>query len=130
MKRLIAGALIAGAAVFGLAVGAGESAAEIKPGQYKHQQLIYGVIPTPESNARVIGNGIYTDYYGIGPWNLIRQQIQPTKNGGVVSQTADPIVQWVGRVEYRRTKNGYVGTTYVYGGIPIGDVLLKEQPRR
>lgn len=130
VKRLIAGALIAGTAVFGLTVGAGDSDAKIKPGNYKHQQLIYGFVPTPESNVRVVGNGLYTDYYGLGPWNLSRQQIQHTKSGGVVSLTADPPVQWYQRVEYRRTKNGYTGTTYILGGIPLGDVLLKEQPRR
>jgi hypothetical protein len=110
-------------------VGAGDSDAKIKPGQYKQQNLIYGVIPMPESNARVIGNGLYTDYYGIGPWNLQRQQIQPTKHGGVAALTADPVMQWFGRTEFRRTENGYVGTTYSWG-VPVGDVLLKERPRR
>ncbi|OCH83154.1 hypothetical protein [Gordonia sp. UCD-TK1] len=129
MKRLIAGALIAGTAVFGLTVGAGDSDAKIKPGNYKQQQLIYGFVPMPESNARVIGNGMYTDYYGIGPWNLQRQQIQQTPHGGVVAHTADPVMQWFPRTEFRRTKNGYVGTMYSWG-VPLGSALLKEQPRR
>lgn len=110
-------------------MGAGDSDAKIKPGNYKHQQLIYGFIPMPESNTRVIGNGMYTDYFGIGPWNLQRQQIQQTPHGGVVAHTADPVMQWFARTEFRRTKNGYVGTTYSWG-VPLGSALLKEQPRR
>ena len=52
---------------------------------------MFGVVPSPESNARVIGN-MY-------------------------------------RTEFRRTENGYVGTTYNMG-VPIGNMLLKGQPRR
>ncbi|MBA5846288.1 hypothetical protein [Gordonia amicalis] len=128
VKRLIAGALIAGAATFGLVAGAGDSDAKIKEGRYKHQLLMYGVVPTPESNARVIGNTYQQDYYGVGPANVYQYSIRPTKNGGVASYSSHPAVEWYYRTEYRRTKNGYVGTTYNFG-VPIGNMLLKAQPK-
>ncbi|WP_210754540.1 hypothetical protein [Gordonia paraffinivorans] len=128
MKRLIAGALIAGAATFGLVAGAGDSDAKINEGNYKHQLLMYGVVPTPESNARVIGNTYQQDCYGIGSKNVYQYSIRPTKDGGVASYSSHPAVEWYYRTEYHRTKNGYVGTTYNFG-VPIGTMLLKEQPK-
>ncbi|WP_258307122.1 hypothetical protein [Gordonia paraffinivorans] len=126
---MIVGALIAGASVFGLAVGAGDSGAEIKAGNYKNQRLIYGFVPTPESNVRVVGNTYQQDYYTLGPQNLMQYQVRQTKNGGVVSYSSHPVSEWFWRYEFHRTKNGYVGTEYTYG-IPFGTVLLKEQPKR
>ncbi len=40
---------------------------------------MYGVVPTPESNARVIGNTYQQDYYGVGPANVYQYSIRPTK---------------------------------------------------
>lgn len=128
VKRLIAGALIAGAATFGLVAGAGDSEAKIKSGNYKQQMLMYGFIPSPESNARIVGNTYQQDWYGLGPQNLTQYPIRQTKNGGVVSLAPHPIVEWYWRVDYRRTENGYVGTQYSMG-VPLADVLLKPKGR-
>ncbi len=46
----------------------------------------------------------------------------------MASYSSHPAVEWYYRTEYRRTKNGYVGTTYNFG-VPIGNMLLKEQPK-
>lgn len=128
VKRLIAGALIAGAATFGLVAGAGDSEAKIKEGNYKSQGLIYGFVPTPESDSRVVGNTIQQNYYGLGPVNLSQAPIRQTKNGGVVAPYPGPVGEWLTRTEYHRTKNGYVGTQYVYG-VPLATTLLKEKPK-
>lgn len=129
LKKLIVGGLIAGAAAVGISAGAAGSAeAKIEPGHYKHQMLMYGFIPTPESNATVVGNRIYQDYYGIGPWNLTNTPIRQTKNGGVTSfGNGGPIEEWFGRNEYRKTRNGYYGTTYSWG-VPFGNSMLKKVP--
>ncbi|MEE4023885.1 hypothetical protein V1Y59_12430 [Gordonia sp. PKS22-38] len=126
IKRIIAGALIGGAAVMGISLGAGNAEAKIEPGQYKSQYLIYGFIPTPESNVRVIGNRMYQDYYGIGPWNLSSLQIMPTERGGIVSNSDHPAVVWLGHHEMNKSRNGYWGTTYSYGKIPFGNAMLKK----
>lgn len=115
----------------GIGLGAGHADAKIESGQYTSQTLVYGFIPTPQSNVKVVGNAMYSDYYGIGPQNLSWQGVVPTKHGGAASSYGtSPVGQWFSRIEYRKTRDGYVGTQYVYGGIPIGNSLLKKSPPR
>lgn len=131
MKKIIAGALIGGAAAMGMAFGAGHADAKINSAEYRSQTLVYGFIPTPESNVRVVGNTMYSDYYGLGPQNLTTQWIVPTKHGGNASAYGtSPIGQWFTRTEFQKSRGGYFGTTYIYGGIPIGNILLMKSPPR
>ena len=114
----------------GLGLGAGHAEAKIEPGQYVEQSVAYGAIPTPESNTRVVGNTMYRDYYGVGSPSTFRYDILPTKSGGNASKFGtSPAGQWFDRIEYRKTKNGYVGTIYAYGGIPSGVSFLKKVHR-
>ncbi len=127
MKKLIAGALISGAAIVGLGVGSGHANASIEPGKYKLDQSLYGVIPTPQSNARVVGNTLQQDFYGIGPQNLLVQSVIPTKKGGNASFYGNsPAGQWVQHTEFRKVGDKYVGTTYAYGQIPVGNTTLTK----
>lgn len=66
LKKPISSAIIGVVGVLGLALGAGHAEAKIEPGHYKHQYMLYGVIPTPETNVVVIGNTAYTDFFGLG----------------------------------------------------------------
>jgi hypothetical protein len=130
VKKIIVSAVIGGTAVLGLGLGAGSADAEIEPGHYTSQGLIYGFVPTPEYNTRVVGNRMYSDYYGLGPQNLFTSTISPTRHGGNVYGGADPVTRWLGHDEYRKTRSGYVGTRYIYGQIPYGNVLMKKTPRQ
>ena len=131
MKKIIAGLLIGGASVAGIALGAGPASAKIDPGQYTSQQLIYGFIPTPQSNVRIVGNSYQTDYYGLGPQNLSVSTIVPTRDGGkVVGIPNEPVTEWLGHWEFHKTRDGYRGTNYIFGQIPIGDFILKKSPPR
>lgn len=115
----------------GLGLGAGHAEAKIEPGHYVLQDVGYGFIPYPESNARVRGNTITQDYYGLGPDTQFPSYVVPTRNGGNVSAYGTSReAQWLQRVEYRKTRGGYAGTSYIYGGIPIGTTYLKDVPRR
>lgn len=114
----------------GLGLGAGHAEAKIEPGSYVLQGVNFGFLPTPESNVKVVGNVMYQDYAGVGPRNTFTQWIRPTKDGGVTSiYGTTPTGQWVQRIEYHRTRNGYVGTQYGYGGIPFGTFYLKKTTR-
>ncbi|MEE4023886.1 hypothetical protein V1Y59_12435 [Gordonia sp. PKS22-38] len=124
-KRIIAGALIGGAAVMGISLGAGNAEAKIEPGQYKSQRFTFGFIPTPESNVRVVGNRMYQDYYGLGPWNYSSGPIFPTRDGGVVATSSDPTMQWISSTKYTKTDYGYKGV-YSEFGIPLIDTTLKK----
>lgn len=128
MKKLIVTALLAvSVAAGGLGIGAGTASAQIEPGRYKQQVLLYGVIPYPEQNVRVVGNTLYADFYGgVGPKNLYVQHIRQTKRGGVVSFTGNPAEEWYSRVEYSKSKHGYYGTIYRLGGIPLGNYTLRK----
>ncbi|MFW0797053.1 hypothetical protein AAFP30_24825 [Gordonia sp. CPCC 205515] len=126
LKTIIAGALVGGAAVMGISLGAGHAEAKIEPGKYKEQTFVYGFIPLPESNVRVIGNTKYQDYYGVGPWNLSHGTIIPRTYGGTTAVYGDnPISLWYDRVDYRKTPHGYKGTGYGFG-VPTIDYNLKK----
>lgn len=109
----------------GINLGAGHAEAKIEPGQYKSKYFQYGLIPFPESNVKVTENRFSQDFYGVGPVNYSNQPIRQTKAGGVVG-SGDPVLDWFGRTEYRKTPNGYRGTQYVFGGIATGDLYLKK----
>ncbi|WP_287016540.1 hypothetical protein [Gordonia sp. (in: high G+C Gram-positive bacteria)] len=126
IKRIIAGALIGGAAVMGISFGAGHAEAKIEPGQYKYQAFTWGLIPTPVSNVRIVGDQFYSDISGVGPSDINRATLVPTKNGGILTLSKDPVAMWFGRIEFTKTAYGYHGTTFNYGGIPTGDVVLKK----
>ena len=129
MKKVVAGALIGGASLMGLGLGAGHAEAKIEPGRYV-LQTVWGAVPTPEYNATVVGNTMYTDYFGVGPRNLYAHGIVPTKNGGNASLFGTgPAAQWYERVEFHKRGNDYVGTMYSYGGVPSGTVYLKKTKR-
>lgn len=114
----------------GLGLGAGHAEAKIDSGQYVEQTIIYGAIPSPESNTRVVGNSMFRDYYGVGSPTTFKYSILPTKSGGNASKYGtNPAAQWFDRIEYHKTKNGYVGTIYAYGGIPSGVSYLKKTTR-
>ena len=114
----------------GLGLGAGHAEAKIEPGSYVVQRVDFGFLPTPESNAKVVGNVLYQDISGVGPKNAFTQWIVPTKNGGNASPYGvAPAGQWVTRTEFVKTRNGYTGTEYTYGGIPTGTVYLKKSTR-
>ncbi|MDY6808957.1 hypothetical protein [Gordonia mangrovi] len=127
INRIIAGALIGGAAVVGVSVGAGSAEAKIDPGQYKMQSRVYGFIPYPDTNVKVVGNRMYQDFYGVGPSNASTFEIDQTPRGGITSNfTTHPLMQWYARTEWSKTKSGYRGTNYVLGGIPVADYTLKK----
>ena len=114
----------------GLGLGAGHAEAKIEPGRYVIKQAPYG-IPLPEANARVVGNTMYTDWYGIGAPNTFTRAIIPTKRGGNSSQFgASPQGQWLQRTEFHKTPNGYVGTVYSYGGLYGGTEYLQKTTRK
>ena len=114
----------------GLGLGAGHAEAKIEPGPYVSQPVLYGFIPYPESNVHVRGNKLTQDIYGIGQTNQSTSYIVPTKQGGNVSAYGtNPEAQWFSRVEFRKTRNGYAGTSYVLGGIPTGEYYLKNTTR-
>lgn len=123
MKRILFGSFIAAAAIAGIGLGSGSAEAKIEPGDYKSQQLLYGVVPAPESNYRVIGNRAYSDLFGLGPWNLYSYKIKPTKNGGVMYR--DFPGGWLNRQDFKKTHNGYSGPNFVYG-VPSGTAGLKR----
>ncbi|WP_239582614.1 hypothetical protein [Gordonia rubripertincta] len=106
-------------------VGAGPLARDDDDGRYKFQLVMYGVIPYPESNARVIGNRLFQDIYGVGPWNATSSHITQTRNGGIVAIAGDPVAHWYSRIELRKTPHGYKGVQYS-GGVPTGDVYLRK----
>ncbi|GAB06876.1 hypothetical protein GII30_22835 [Gordonia amarae] len=127
VRKWIAGALVGAAAMSGVAVGAGSAEAKIDQGRYKMQQFVYGVIPTPVANARVIGSTLFYDYWGVGPWNLYSQKIKPTRSGGMASfLTTHPASQWYSRIEFRKTRYGYKGTMYSTGSVAMGDMILRK----
>ena len=123
----MAGALVGAAAMSGIAVGGGSAEAKIEQGRYRMHTLAYGVIPSPESNARMVGSTLFWDYWGVGPWNLYSYKIKPTRSGGTASYfTTDPASQWFSRIELKKTRYGYRGDVYNYGGIPAGDMILRK----
>ncbi|GAB34791.1 hypothetical protein [Gordonia otitidis] len=130
MKKIIAGVLVGGASLMGLGLGAGHAEAKIEPGHYVMQTIVYGAVPSPESNVKVVGNKLFADYYGVGPQNTYTYGIASTKNGGIISYgDTNPASQWFTRTEFRKTRNGYVGRQFAYGGIPTGTVYLKKTTR-
>lgn len=86
---------------------------------------MYGFIPLPESNMRVIGNRAYSDAMGIGPWNLYSYRVINTKNGGIIYQDT-PNGRWTSHQKYRQTRNGYAGTSYAAGNLSLGPISLRR----
>lgn len=131
LKKIFSGAIIGGIGVFGLVIGGGQAEAKIEPGHYKHHYMIYGVIPTPESNVVVIGNKAYTDFWGMGAWNQYPKTILPTKNGGVMYTGHTATDRFLQRDEYtQRTKDGYKGKGYAYNISQLTTHLRKVAPPR
>lgn len=128
ITRIVGGALVGGATLVGLVLGSATAQAQIEPGHYAGQGLIYGFVPTPEYNVSVVGNQFQADYYGLGQQNLTTQSITPTGDGGITSIGTDPVSQWFGRTEFHKTPTGYYGTMY-NAGVPIGNVILTETAR-
>lgn len=118
-----------GATLVGLVVSPATAQAEIEPGHYVAQQMMYGFIPMPESNVTVVGNQLQQDYYGLGPHNLMSKPITPTPDGGIISFGSDPVSQWFARFELHKTPTGYYGTMISWG-VPIGNYILTDTPRR
>ncbi|KSU54471.1 MULTISPECIES: hypothetical protein [unclassified Gordonia (in: high G+C Gram-positive bacteria)] len=125
VKTIVAGLLITAGLATGLGLGSGQAHAKIDDGRYKYQLVMYGVIPYPESNARVIGNRLFQDIYGVGPWNATNSHITHTRNGGIVSIAGDSVAHWYSRIELRKTPHGYKGVLFA-GGVPTGDVYLRK----
>lgn len=42
----------------------------------------------------------------------------------------EPVTEWLGHWEFHKTRDGYRGTNYIFGQIPIGDFILKKSPPR
>lgn len=129
-NRVAAGAVVGGAAVVGVVMGAGPAQAQVDDGHYVGQNLIYGVIPTPEYNARVAGNLYHQDFYGLGPESPFAMGVTPTPDGGNIAWGSDPVSHWFNHFEVHKTPTGYYGTQYEYGQIPIGNIILTDTPRR
>ena len=125
MKKLVATALIGGAALGGVILGAGNSDAKIEPGHYKSRVLIYGVIPLPESNAHVVGNRIYEDVFGFGPRNYYTYKIIPTKDGGTAYRDV-PNGRQISVTPYKKTRYGYKGENKLGGVVPNGATELRR----
>ncbi|MEE4024416.1 hypothetical protein V1Y59_15125 [Gordonia sp. PKS22-38] len=123
-KKIIAGALIGGAAIMGISVGAGHAEAKMEPGLYKHQGYWHQFPIFPESNVKIVGDKMYSDVYGITPMQG-PSTIFPRKNGGTVSTADNPVALWAGRTDYTKTPYGYLGNTYTYGIPSIGSTLTK-----
>ena len=114
----------------GLGLGAGHAEAKIEPGSYVVQTVSFGVLPGPESNAKVVGNTMYWDFNGVGPRNAYTFGIVPTKHGGNASPLGtSPAAQWFERIEFHKTRNGYTGVMYTYGGVATANVYLKKTTR-
>ncbi|NLE78449.1 MAG: hypothetical protein GX610_02535 [Rhodococcus sp.] len=128
MSRIVGGALVGGATLAGVVMGSGVAQAEIAPGNYVSQDLLYGFLPMPESNVTVVGNQYLSDFYGLGPV-LAEYFISPTPNGGIIHSGSDPVSQWMIRREVTKTPTGYYGT-YIQYGVPMGNFILTETPRR
>lgn len=124
----MATALIGSASVVGVSLGASDAHAKIEPAQYKYKQQLYGVIPTPDSNARVVGNRLYSDYFGAGRWNMYNYKIAPTRHGGSFGSTPGPVGSWIGHTEFTKSRNGYQGVIYAWGQIPVGTAQLQKAP--
>lgn len=128
LKKLVTGGLVGGVAVLGLAFGTGHAEAKIEPGHYKHHYMIYGVIPTPESNVVVVGNKAYTDLWGFGSYP---KTIIPTKNGGIMYSGNTAMDRFLQRDVYtQRTKEGYKGKGYAYDISQATTHLRKVGPPR
>lgn len=112
----------------GVLIGAGPAQAEVEEGHYVIEYLGYGVIPGPESNVTVIGNQFQQDFFGFGPQNVNPYTIVSTPDGGIGALGADPVSQWMARVELHKTPTGYSGTTYELG-LPIGSIVMTKTPR-
>lgn len=128
-NKIAAGAVVGGAAVVGVVMGAGPAQAQVDEGHYVGQRFAYGVIPTPEFNVNIVGNQFQQDYYGLGPQNLGTSVIAPTADGGNAGVGADPVSQWFGHYELHKTATGYEGTEWSWG-LPLGKVVLEATPRR
>lgn len=129
--KSVAGVVV-GAVVFGgIAVGAGPAAAKIESGFYKLSTVVTGgpsFTPTSAvpSNARVIGDRLYYDESGVGPWNANQYVITPTRTGGVV--TPGGLGDLIYRAELRKTRTGYKGPLYLLG-FPYGKLVLRKVDR-
>jgi hypothetical protein len=140
MKKLLAVFLITASVLLGAGTAAGQfgvgaadakpKASTIVPGRYTAQFFIYGAVPTPLSNARIVGQTLYQDYYGIGPRNTYTLPLTPTKRGMIASYGRDRLTQWFYRVEFRKTGYGYKGVVYNWGGIAMGDWVLRKVSSR
>jgi len=138
MKRLLAVLLITASALLGTGaadgLGAGTADAApstIVPGKYRATQALGGVtIPLPASNARIVGRMLYLDYYGTGAPNTYTYALKPTKRGMTASLFGrSQAGQWVGHIDFVKTPYGYRGTSYAYGPIAGGEVILRKVRR-
>ena len=129
MSRIVGGALVGGATLVGLVMGSGVANAEIEPGHYVGQAMMYGFIPLPEMNVTVVGNQWQQDVYGLGPTLPAAVAIMPTPDGGIMASGSDPFSQWFFRYELHKTPTGYFGPVFMYG-VPMGNFVLTETPRR
>lgn len=110
--KSVAGVIVGAAAIGGAVAGTGEASAKIESGFYELSTVVTGgpsFTPTSAvpSNARVIGNRLYYDEGGVGPWNTNQYVIKPTRKGGTV--TPGGIGDVVYRAELHKTRTGYKG---------------------
>lgn len=133
IRRKFVAATVAVGASTAVCAGAGAAQASppappIAPGHYVMQTMSYGVIPTPESNATVVGNRLTFDYLGLGPQGF-PWIITPIPGGAAIRYGADPVTQWMTHWEVHKTPTGYYGTQYEDGQIPIANIILTKTNR-
>ncbi len=129
--KSVAGVIVGAAAIGGAVAGTGEASAKIESGFYELSTVVTGGPSfTPTSavplNARVIGNRLYYDEGGVGPWNTNQYVIKPTRKGGTV--TPGGIGDVVYRAELHKTRTGYKGPLYLFG-VPYGELVLRKVDR-